>query len=99
MNINHYPPVSVVGEPEPGQFRIGPHTDFGTVTVLDREPSAGGLQVYSDAEGWKTPPGEPGRSRSISVTCWSIGVGGAGRRDGIGSCLRSRTPPRRTSSR
>ena len=42
MNINHYPPVSVVGEPEPGQFRIGPHTDFGTVTVLDREPGAGG---------------------------------------------------------
>jgi isopenicillin N synthase-like dioxygenase len=40
MNINHYPPVSVVGEPEPGQFRIGPHTDFGTVTVLDREPVA-----------------------------------------------------------
>lgn len=40
MNINHYPPVSVVGEPEPGQFRIGPHTDFGTVTVLiaNREP-------------------------------------------------------------
>ena len=49
MNINHYPPVSVVGEPEPGQFRIGPHTDFGTVTILDREPGAGGLQVYSDA--------------------------------------------------
>ncbi|MBO0879686.1 MAG: isopenicillin N synthase family oxygenase, partial [Mycobacterium sp.] len=42
MNINHYPPVCVVGEPEPGQFRIGPHTDFGTVTVLDREPGAGG---------------------------------------------------------
>ncbi|MCW2689323.1 MAG: oxidoreductase, partial [Mycobacterium sp.] len=34
ININHYPPVSVVGVPEPGQFRIGPHTDFGTVTVL-----------------------------------------------------------------
>ena len=51
MNINHYPPVSVVGEPEPGQFRIGPHTDFGTVTVLDREPGAGGLQVYSEAGG------------------------------------------------
>jgi isopenicillin N synthase-like dioxygenase len=28
MNINHYPPVSVVGEPEPGQFRIGPHTNL-----------------------------------------------------------------------
>ncbi|MHA7665333.1 isopenicillin N synthase family dioxygenase [Mycolicibacterium sp. HS_4_1] len=60
MNINHYPSVSVVGEPEPGQFRIGPHTDFGTVTVLDREPGAGGLQVYSAAEGWQDAPWEPG---------------------------------------
>ncbi|MFB6720532.1 isopenicillin N synthase family dioxygenase [Kribbella sp. NPDC056345] len=60
MNINHYPPVSVVGEPEPGQFRIGAHTDFGTVTVLDREPGAGGLQVYSDATGWEDAPWEPG---------------------------------------
>jgi isopenicillin N synthase-like dioxygenase len=56
MNINHYPPVSVVGEPEPGQFRIGPHTDFGTVTILDREPGAGGLQVFSDADGWADAP-------------------------------------------
>jgi isopenicillin N synthase-like dioxygenase len=59
MNINHYPPVSVVGDPEPGQFRIGPHTDFGTVTVLDREPGAGGLQVFSDAEGWADAPYDP----------------------------------------
>jgi isopenicillin N synthase-like dioxygenase len=59
MNINHYPPVSVVGEPEPGQFRIGPHTDFGTVTILNREPGAGGLQVYSDADGWSDAPYDP----------------------------------------
>lgn len=59
MNINHYPPVSVVGEPEAGQFRIGPHTDFGTVTILDREPGAGGLQVYSDADGWSDAPYDP----------------------------------------
>ena len=59
MNINHYPPVSVVGEPEPGQFRIGPHTDFGTVTILDREPGAGGLQVYFDADGWTDAPYDP----------------------------------------
>ncbi|KMO68530.1 isopenicillin N synthase family dioxygenase [Mycolicibacterium chlorophenolicum] len=59
MNINHYPPVSVVGDPEPGQFRIGPHTDFGTVTILDREPGAGGLQVYSDAAGWEDAPYDP----------------------------------------
>jgi isopenicillin N synthase-like dioxygenase len=59
MKINHYPPVSVVGEPEPGQFRIGPHTDFGTVTILDREPGAGGLQVYSDTDGWTDAPYDP----------------------------------------
>ncbi|MGE0216011.1 isopenicillin N synthase family dioxygenase [Mycolicibacterium sp.] len=59
MNINHYPPVSVVGEPEPGQFRIGPHTDFGTVTLLDREPGAGGLQVYSEEAGWQDAPYDP----------------------------------------
>ncbi|MCZ8378637.1 isopenicillin N synthase family oxygenase [Mycobacterium sp. CPCC 205372] len=59
MNINHYPPVSVVGEPEPGQFRIGPHTDFGTVTILDREPGAGGLQIYSEADGWTDAPYDP----------------------------------------
>ncbi|MEE4021874.1 2-oxoglutarate and iron-dependent oxygenase domain-containing protein [Gordonia sp. PKS22-38] len=58
-NINHYPPMAVVGDPEPGQFRIGPHTDFGTVTVLDREPGAGGLQVYSAESGWADAPYEP----------------------------------------
>ena len=49
MNINWYPPMTVAGEPEPGQFRIGPHTDFGTFTILDREPGKGGLQVWSPA--------------------------------------------------
>src|SRR3984957_12001147 len=43
--ITWSPPVAVAGQPEPGQFRIGPHTDFGTVTILDREPGRGGLQV------------------------------------------------------
>jgi isopenicillin N synthase-like dioxygenase len=59
FNINWYPGTDVVGEPEPGQFRIGPHTDFGTVTILDREPGAGGLQVYSDADGWTDAPYDP----------------------------------------
>jgi isopenicillin N synthase-like dioxygenase len=60
MNINWYPPVSVAGEPEPGQFRIGPHTDFGTVTILDREPGRGGLQVWTEDDGWQDAPYEPG---------------------------------------
>jgi len=59
MKINHYPPISVVGRPQPGQFRIGAHTDFGTVTILDREPGAGGLQIYSDREGWTDAPYDP----------------------------------------
>jgi len=56
MNINWYPPLSVVGEPEPGQYRIGPHTDFGTVTILDRQPGVGGLQVWSADGGWVDAP-------------------------------------------
>ena len=60
MNINWYPPMAVAGEPEPGQFRIGPHTDFGTVTILDREPGRGGLQVWTAADGWEHVPFHPG---------------------------------------
>jgi isopenicillin N synthase-like dioxygenase len=66
FNINRYPPMTEVGEPADGQYRIGPHTDFGTVTVLDREPGAGGLQVFVTAvdapEGpgaWQDAPYEP----------------------------------------
>ena len=66
FNINRYPPLTEVGEPAEGQFRIGPHTDFGTVTVLDREPGAGGLQVFvtaaDDPDGpgvWQDAPYDP----------------------------------------
>lgn len=60
FNVNWYPGTEVTGEPLPGQFRIGPHTDFGTVTVLDREPGAGGLQIHTDEGGWQDAPWEPG---------------------------------------
>jgi isopenicillin N synthase-like dioxygenase len=59
FNINRYPPMAEVGEPAPGQFRIGAHTDFGTVTVLDREPGAGGLQVDVEGAGWADAPYDP----------------------------------------
>ncbi|MCW0214636.1 MAG: isopenicillin N synthase family oxygenase [Pseudonocardia sp.] len=59
FNINRYPPLTEVGEPAPGQFRIGAHADFGTVTVLDREPGAGGLQVHTDERGWRDAPYDP----------------------------------------
>ena len=60
MNINRYPPMTLAGAPEPGQFRIGPHTDFGTVTILDREPGRGGLQVWTERDGWQDAPYVPG---------------------------------------
>ncbi|WP_436788784.1 isopenicillin N synthase family dioxygenase [Yinghuangia sp. YIM S10712] len=59
FNINWYPGTADVGPAAPGQFRIGPHTDFGTVTVLDREPGAGGLQVFTDDDGWQDAPYDP----------------------------------------
>lgn len=59
FNINWYPGRDVLGEPEPGQFRIGPHTDFGTVTVLDRQAGRGGLQVFTDEGGWEDAPYDP----------------------------------------
>ena len=57
FNVNRYPPLTEVGQPADGQFRIGPHTDFGTVTVLDREPGAGGLQVFVTAADAPDGPG------------------------------------------
>ncbi|MDT4924376.1 MAG: hypothetical protein QOG01_2089 [Pseudonocardiales bacterium] len=59
MNINWYPPIDVTGPPQPNQFRIGPHTDFGTVTILDREPGRGGLQVWTEDGGWADAPFHP----------------------------------------
>ncbi|GAA2646196.1 2-oxoglutarate and iron-dependent oxygenase domain-containing protein [Dactylosporangium fulvum] len=59
LNINRYPPLDEVGPPSDGQFRIGPHTDFGTVTVLDREPGVGGLQVFTADGEWEDAPYDP----------------------------------------
>ncbi len=42
--------------PEEGQFRIGPHTDFGTLTILDRQPGMGGLQVLDEGGVWVDAP-------------------------------------------
>ena len=57
LNVNWYPPLSLVGVLCQGSTRIGPHTDFGTVTVLDREPGTGGLQIWNAASSeWEDAP-------------------------------------------
>lgn len=67
FNINWYPGVEVVGEPEPGQFRIGPHTDFGTVTILDRQAGKGDFRSSPMRAGGRTPRSIRRRSPSTSV--------------------------------
>ncbi|MGW6843633.1 isopenicillin N synthase family dioxygenase [Streptomyces sp. NPDC054958] len=66
FNLNWYPGTELVGPPLPGQFRIGAHTDFGTVTVLDRQLGAGGLQVHTDADGWQDAPFDP-RALTVNI--------------------------------
>ncbi|GAA1081460.1 isopenicillin N synthase family dioxygenase [Kitasatospora arboriphila] len=58
-NINWYPSAGTLGEPLPGQYRIGPHTDFGTVTLLDRQQGRGGLQIWTEEQGWADAPWDP----------------------------------------
>ncbi|MBF6049604.1 isopenicillin N synthase family oxygenase [Streptomyces sp. NRRL B-1677] len=59
LTLNWYPAVTTAGAPRPGQFRVGPHTDFGTITVLDRQPGKGGLQIHTEDGGWQDAPYDP----------------------------------------
>jgi isopenicillin N synthase-like dioxygenase len=59
QNVNWYPPLAAVGAVRPGQMRVGPHFDFGTLSLLDRQPGVGGLEVWSSEEGWGAPPYDP----------------------------------------
>ncbi len=58
VSLNWYGPRGPA-EPLPDQFRIGPHTDFGLLTVLDREPGTGGLQVLDEHGEWIDAPVVP----------------------------------------
>ena len=59
VSLNWYGPRGA-NEPLADQFRIGPHTDFGMLTVLDREPGMGGLQVLDEDGNWIDAPVVPG---------------------------------------
>jgi isopenicillin N synthase-like dioxygenase len=60
FNINRYPALSAVGAPREGQFRVAPHTDWGILTILDRQPGYGGLQVQTLDGEWADAPYVPG---------------------------------------
>jgi isopenicillin N synthase-like dioxygenase len=59
FNINRYPPLRQTGRPEEGQYRIGPHTDWGVLTVLDRQVGYGGLEVQALDGSWRGAPAVP----------------------------------------
>ena len=56
LNVNWYPPLAHVGDPRPNQYRIGPHTDFGTLTVLHRQPGSSALEVQLPDGQWVHAP-------------------------------------------
>jgi isopenicillin N synthase-like dioxygenase len=56
FNINRYPPLSETGVPREGQFRVGPHTDWGMLTILDRQVGYGGLQIQTLDGDWIDAP-------------------------------------------
>ncbi len=62
LNLTWYPPLvdgDDIVEAEPNQFRIGPHCDFGTITILHREPSDPPLQVQHPDGSWNDLPHVP----------------------------------------
>jgi isopenicillin N synthase-like dioxygenase len=48
LRINHYQRAAVEGEPLSGQLGMGPHTDYGIVTVLYAD-AVPGLQILANA--------------------------------------------------
>lgn len=51
---NHYPAQERA--PRPGQLRLGPHTDFGSLTIVYQDDAPGGLQVCEPDGAWRDVP-------------------------------------------
>jgi isopenicillin N synthase-like dioxygenase len=66
LGVARYLPACTAGASLPGQYRIGPHTDFGMVTILDREPSVRPLEVQLRDGTWVDAPWMEG-SLTINV--------------------------------
>jgi isopenicillin N synthase-like dioxygenase len=54
LRVIDYPERTV--PPEPGQLRAGAHSDYGFVTILRSQASAGGLQAQARAGEWIDVP-------------------------------------------
>jgi isopenicillin N synthase-like dioxygenase len=59
-DLTWHPARDRVGTVLPGQYRTGQHTDFGTLTLTDRRPASGGLQLRTSEGAWVDVPCVPG---------------------------------------
>jgi isopenicillin N synthase-like dioxygenase len=57
LSLLYYPPLARA--PQLGQLHAGAHTDYGSLTILQRGETAGGLEVLS-GDRWLTVPDIPG---------------------------------------
>jgi isopenicillin N synthase-like dioxygenase len=60
VDLDRFPARQEVGTVLPGQLRVSPHTDVGTLTLRDRGPGPDGLQVRALDGGWVDAPSVPG---------------------------------------
>jgi len=58
LRVRHYP--AQPEPPAPGQWRVGAHSDYGSLTILRTEDAPGGLQVINAAGDWVDVPIIPG---------------------------------------
>lgn len=58
LRINHFQRTPTMGDPLPGQTRMGAHTDYGIVTVLYADQVAGLEIVGPDGEWWPVVPAD-----------------------------------------
>jgi isopenicillin N synthase-like dioxygenase len=57
LSVLHYPPLTRPARP--GQLRAGVHSDYGSLTILQRDETPGGLEVLSEGR-WLPVPDLPG---------------------------------------
>lgn len=84
MRINHFPPVDASLFESGDVCRIWPHFDFGTITLVFRDPGVSGLEIENRAKPGTFVPVPCGAQDELLVNIgetfqrWSNGVFPAG---------------------
>jgi isopenicillin N synthase-like dioxygenase len=58
MRVINYPRLGHA--PPAGQFRAGPHTDYGSLTIVSTDDAPGGLEIQTADGSWHPVPVVPG---------------------------------------